>query len=403
MTPLRIVTLAGDPDKEASIAGEMTAQHDVDLVLRCFDRAELLAAIRAGDLDAIVSVGAPGWFDGEAGDEAATAGTNVVGLVENSLEAEHLRGIGATLLPYSSSTAEVLDACRASGSPPPPPPPLGQPSSPLGKVIAVWGPKGAPGRTTVAVELAFALSSSSLDTLVIDGDPYGGDVQQLLGVDEELATVVWAARLAAKHELHSGRLTSELRRAGADGPAIIPGIARPDLWKDVSESGWRQLLGVARATWRYTVVDAGFCLEPDPGAYGTLGEGRNRMTRRTLEEADQVVAVCRSDPLGLKQFLWVFEDLLSLTEPDKVLVVANKSEPADQREVSDLLRRYAGKRPLTYIPDRPNEVHKAVATGRPVCVTTPGSDVAASVRTIAAACGGAVKPRGLLSRLAGAS
>lgn len=398
MTALRVVTLAGEVEREAALAALLGERQDVDLVLRCVDRVELIGAIRGADLDAIVSVGAPVWLDRQVADEAARAGIPVVGVVADPLEADHLAGLGASLIPAAASVDEILDRCTRSDIAPPPPLPSTQPSTPHGRLIALWGPKGAPGRTSVAVELAFELARGEPETLLLDGDPYGGDVQQVLGVVEEVPTVVWAARMAAADELDAVRLALDLRRAGPDGPVFVPGVPRAALWAEVSEFAWRQLLTVVRALFRFTVCDVGFCLEDDaPFA----GRGRNDMARVAVTTAHKVVAVCRSDPIGLKQFVWAFDELTDLVDPDEVAIVANRVREGQESEVADVLRRHTGKRPVAYLPDRPREFTTAGMNGGSVVRRAPRSDLNGAIRAIAAAVGGRVQPAGFLARLAG--
>jgi Mrp family chromosome partitioning ATPase len=43
-------------------------------------------------------------------------------------------------------------------------------------MAAVWGLKGAPGRTTVAVNLAFEAAAARGEVLLVDADTYGGAV-----------------------------------------------------------------------------------------------------------------------------------------------------------------------------------------------------------------------------------
>ena len=40
----------------------------------------------------------------------------------------------------------------------------------------MWGPKGGPGRTTVAVNLAFEAAAAGGEVLLVDADTYGGAV-----------------------------------------------------------------------------------------------------------------------------------------------------------------------------------------------------------------------------------
>jgi MinD-like ATPase involved in chromosome partitioning or flagellar assembly len=397
---LRVVTLAADPDREAAVARALSERSDVELVLRCVDRIELLAALRAGGLDAIISVGAPSWFERGEAAEAARAEVHVVAVVSDPADADRLGGLGASLMPPESSVDELIERSRWSEISPPPLP-SSQPSLPLGTLVAVWGPKGAPGRTTVAIELAAELAAVEPDTLLVDGDPYGGDVLQLLGVTEELPTIIWAARMAAKEELDPGRLLLDMRRAGRKGPVLLPGLPRAELWPDVSDYGWRRLLTVARATFSHTVCDAGGCIEPEPNTYSAPSGGRNRMARESISSADHVVAVLRADPVGLKNFLWSYDELREIVDEDLVLVVANRVHRGDEREVGDLLKTTIGKRPIAYVPDRPQELARAVRMGEPVRILSPGSDICSAVRAVVGAIGGKPRSRGVLTRLSG--
>ncbi|HEU0256408.1 MAG TPA: hypothetical protein VFQ96_01060, partial [Microbacteriaceae bacterium] len=60
-------------------------------------------------------------------------------------------------------------------------PPRGE----AGRVIAVWGGTGAPGRTTIAVGLAGEYAARGEETALCDVDPYGGSIATLLGLLDE--------------------------------------------------------------------------------------------------------------------------------------------------------------------------------------------------------------------------
>jgi MinD-like ATPase involved in chromosome partitioning or flagellar assembly len=401
VTPTRIATLAAEAEHEARAASWLSNRPDCELVLRCMDRVDLLAAIRGGGLDAVVAIGVPTWLDRQCVQEIAQRGVTLVGLVGNSNGAERLTDFGGTVLTLGASPDDVLDACRGK-----PLEPVGQlrtsqPSGHRGRLIVCWGPKGSPGRTRIAIELAAELAHTERGTLLVDGDTYGGDVLQLLGMTEELSNLVWATRMASKDELDAARLVTELRRAGESGPVVVPGIPRAELWPEVSHFGWRQLLSAARGAFRVTVCDVGFCLEPEESAYPASGEGRNRLARHAIDSADQVVAVVRADPVGIKNFLWSFDDLLSLTDQDRIIVVANKVAQGTEPEIAEIVKRHTGRRPLAYVPDSPVAVGSAVALGRPVRDLKPGCDFASAVRTLGAAVGGEPRPRGFMTRLAG--
>ncbi|MBA3430804.1 MAG: hypothetical protein H0U16_04910 [Actinobacteria bacterium] len=398
MTEISVVTLAGDPEREAVLADVLNLHPDVTLLLRCMDRVELLASIRGGGLDAIISVGDPAWFDPQSAEEAARAGVRIVA-VADQLDDKRLSSLGASVVSPDAPLETILERCTVDAAPRVEAIRSAQPNNPTGKLIAVWGPKGAPGRTTVAIELAAELAATATGTLLIDGDLYGGDILQRLGVTEELPTVVWAARLAAADRLDGARLALDVRRIGRNGPVVLPGLPRAELWGEISDFGWRQLLLVARSCFRFTVCDVGFCLERDESPYPGAGEGRNRAARATLREADQVVAVCRCDPIGIKNFIWAFHELRALVEDRDILIVANQAKSSEISAVGDLMRKHLGRRPISYIPRKEADVARAVKEGTTIRDQHSGSDISLAIRSVAAATGGNIPSRGFLERL----
>ena len=91
--------------------------------------------------------------------------------------------------------------CRCSGAPADPEErPAGR-----GRVVAVWGPTGAPGRTTVAVGVADEAARLGVSTLLVDADVYGGVVAQVLGLLDESPGLAGAARQASAGGLDGAR------------------------------------------------------------------------------------------------------------------------------------------------------------------------------------------------------
>lgn len=399
MNPTRVVTLAGLPAAEAEVAPRLAGDPRVDLLLRCVDRVELLGALRGGGLDAVITVGVPVWLDRDALEEISARGCALVGLSDLPDEREMLASWGAAVLEVDADVSVVLARC-SNGSAPVPVRPSSQPETARGRLVSVWGPKGAPGTTTIAIELAFEMAAAE-DVLLLDGDPYGGDVVQHLGVLEEVPTVVWGAATAARDEMDAARLQLDLRASSKSGPALLAGLPRGELWQDVPATGWPKLITTLRASFGVTVCDTGFCLESD--THGALlgGPGRNRMTLAAIEASDQVVAVCRADPVGVKTFLWAFEDLTRSVDPDRIRLVANRVRKGDERELALLLKKHTGKRPVAYVGDVSSLAHRAMTEGRAMKEVEPGSDVASAMRTLAASLGSKVQPRGFLTRLGG--
>jgi len=397
LTPIRIATIAGRSEEEASVAAALEVRRDVDLVMRCVDRVGLLACVRARRVDAVVPVGAPQWLDRETAAEAIAAGVKLVGYGGDRLDVEMLQALGARHLSDNASLDDLVAACSEDEDVSLP---VTRHVTGSGRIVAVWGPKGAPGRTRVAIEVAAEIAATTERTLLVDADPYGGDVLQLLGVIEELPTVVWAARAAARCDLATTVLPA-LRRAWDGGPVLLPGLPRADLWPDITAGGWSELLRVVRTHFDRSIFDVGFCIEEGAGAAMDGSRSRNRMARLTLAEADHVVAVCRADAVGIKNFIASFDGLKEVVDLERVVVVVNRANPTHHSEIRDLLRRQTGKQPVALVPDRPTDIAHAEGTGRALRDARPSSPITAEIRSVAARLGTPVPSRGLLARLGG--
>lgn len=391
----RLVTLAGDGDREASLAIALSGRSDVELLLRCVDRVELLGAIRSGRVDAIVSAGQPEWFDRQCRAEAALAGARVVmvGPTDRAGWPE-----GTVVLPYDAAVDEIVAFAMDS-------PPIAGESKLIdedreGHVVAVWGPKGAPGRTRIAIELACQVSSRDEPAFLVDADPYGGDVSQLLGLVEELPTIIWASRLAAKGGLTKSEIGRELRRIGSDGPVALPGLPRAELWAEISDFAWSELIHVARQYFPYSVVDVGFCFEPPAGPAAL---DRNRMARATLQSSDRIIAVCHPDPVGVKNFIWAFEELCEFVPNVPVSVLLNRAHAKQAKEAAALIKRHLRRNVAAVVPDLNGVIANALTRGLAAREVDRDGDLAAAMETLAVLIGAPMRSRGLMARLAGAA
>ena len=390
MITVRVATVGGDLDLEARLASAIAKRRDAELLLRCVDRIELLAAIRGAGLDALVVAGQPSWLDHQSVSEAATRGVRIVGVSDGEAP------LGASaVLGSDASVDEILEACRNASPANPSLPQVGG----KGRLTTVWGPKGAPGRTRVAIELAFEIQSTQATCALIDADPYGGDVLQSLGIVEEMPTVVWAARAAGRGELSDAQIEQYLRRV-EDGPIIIPGIPRSELWADVSLFGFKALLDSFRGLVDHTVIDVGFSLDTDIPTLDTT-DGRNRMTIAAIRESDRVVAVLRADPLGLKNFLWGFEGLAALVDDDRIVIVANRVRDGQERQIAEIVRKHTGRRPAAYLPDVPSLAESAIELGGRIAADKGAAGYSAAIQSLAISTGARLQPKGVLIKLGG--
>ena len=203
---LQVFTAVTGAAWESELVGALDrADHGVTVVRRCVDVSELLAAAATGTGQAALLSAELRRLDGDAIARLDAAGVAVVGLVEpgDDRAAERLRQLGVRrVLPADADPEEIVRALREAVAGAVPPgrgvadpraalPALGVPDVPAerppggGRVVAVWGPTGAPGRTTVAVGMADEAARLGLATLLVDADVYGGVVAQVLGLLDE--------------------------------------------------------------------------------------------------------------------------------------------------------------------------------------------------------------------------
>jgi Flp pilus assembly CpaE family ATPase len=391
---LRLVTAGAGAAWESALvqacqAGQVAAQ----VVHRCYDLGDLLAVAAAGQAEAAVVAAGTRWLDRDALARLAAAGLAVVGVAPAGDEAsEHrLRQLGLVQVAFDGDGPDALverarDALAAEpgeeeATPASPDQVLAGPEGDTRHVLAaVWGPKGAPGRTTVAVNLAFEAAATGGEVLLVDADTYDGAVAQTLGFLDDAPGLGWAARLVSRGELDVLRLWQSVRRAAPGGPRVLPGLPRAELWTEVRPGDWEAMLDLFRVAFGVTVVDAGFCLEEDEELlYDQVRLRRNAVTRLAVQRADLVVAVARADPVGLHAFIRGYQELRDLGVPaGRIRVVINQLRPGmfggdrPAEQVRAALRRYVGIEPVAVVPYDRAGVDATLLAGQALGEARPG-------------------------------
>ena len=413
--PVPVLTAVSDAVWEAELVVALErGDLGVAVVRRCVDLADLLATATTGSARAVLLSADLRRLDRASLARLAVAGVAVVGLAPpGDDEAERrLRALGVTcVLPSDSTPEELAEAVvLAVGAPDEPStgarnahadpraalPPRAPddedgPTTALGggEVVAVWGPTGAPGRTTVAVQLAGELAGLGRSVLLVDADVYGGVVAQVLGLLDEAPGLAAAARLANQGALDLPSLAGLARSVSPD-LRVLSGVARADRWPELRPAALEVVLELARSLATTTVVDCSFALEQDEElAYDTAAPRRNGATLTVLAAADRVVAVGTADPVGLQRLVRGLGELKEAVPGVDPLVVVNRlratAVPGDaQAEVRAALSRYAGVEQVRFVPLDVGGLDRAVAAGRTLAEAAPTSPVRAAVAALAA-------------------
>lgn len=253
-------------------------------------------------------------------------------------------------------------------------------------VIAVWGPAGSPGRSTLAIELAVELARGGRRTALVDADTHAPSIALALGLVDEGPGFAAACRQAEFGGLDARELTRISTPLGHGGVEVLTGINRPSRWPELSEARVTAALQVCRGWVDHTVVDVAAPLERDEEIVSDLvGPRRNAATLAALSAADLVVAVVAADPIGVSRFLRGYAELRSVIGATPVAVIANRLRPGalgiDARgQVRRALDRFGGIQDIWFAPMDPRSVDAALLAGRPIAEVAPRSPLTLAVR-----------------------
>jgi Flp pilus assembly CpaE family ATPase len=423
---LPVLSLAdGAAWEERLVSAFERGPHPVEIARRCVDVVDLLAVAASGQGRAALVAAAVRRVDADAVDRLRAAGIAVVGVVPRGDVAteDQLRSVGIDhVVPDDAEPAVVAavvgEAVRAAAGgangaatthrafgDPSTSMPVPSASAPLppgagvpvgsevperrGSVVAVWGPTGAPGRTTVAVTLADEIARHGASSLLVDADVYGGTVAAVLGLLDESPGLAAACRQASGQRLDVAALATLCWQLGPR-LRVLTGIPLASRWPELRPTAIPAVLAAARALADFTVIDCGFCVETDEElSFDTLAPRRNGATLSVLDDADLVIVVGAADPIGMQRLVRSLGELRDAEVSAPLWVVLNRVRdgvvPGDARvELTAALERFAGRAPAALLPADGRSLDAALATGRLLSESHPGSPFRHAVVDLAA-------------------
>ena len=418
-----VLTALGEAPWESQVITTLDAAPTVSVVRRCVDVVELLALAGTGLATCALVSAELRRFDADAFDRLRAAEVVVVGVIQRGdaeaeqslavlgvrhfVPADAVSEVFATVLATAVETGVVEPSRNAFGDPSAathaviPPTGTAQPVRPpteRGSVIAVWGPTGAPGRTTVAVGLADELARLERSALLIDSDVYGGVIASTLGLLDESPGLAAACRTAGSSRLDPAGLAG---LAWQLGPRlrVLTGIPRAERWPELRAGGVESVLAAARGLAEFTVVDCGFALETDEElSYDTVAPRRNGATLAVLAAADVIIAVGAADPIGLQRLIRGLVELRDGEFQAPVWVVLNRVRDSvvpgnPEIELTAALQRFSGRSPAAFLPYDRVALDVAMANGKTLAEARPKSHLRQRMAELAAALAGVAAGR----------
>ncbi|MGB3187304.1 MAG: hypothetical protein WBB15_15730 [Ornithinimicrobium sp.] len=303
---------------------------------------------------------------------ASLPSTEVAGVATQASEHDKVADLDAEFAAYLQSSADSGVPESPSGSQATT---ASQPRT-RGQIVAVWGPIGGPGRSTVALNVAAELAVAE-GVLLVDADTYGASLGQMLAILDEAPGIAAAARAADNGTLDAVVL-ARLAREVMPGWQVLTGLPRADRWPELREHAVADVFSRAREVADWTVVDLGFCLEADEEvSFDTLAPRRNGVALRALDTADQVLLVGAADPIGLQRLVRAHHELREHTDAPATVVLSRVRASAvgrdPQRQIEQVLSRLGGVEQIYSIPEDVEAVDAALLAGVSLREIRPGS------------------------------
>ncbi len=396
----------------AYVPGLEQLRGPVTVVRRCEELPDLVAACQSGLARAAIV--APGATELTASlvDRLRFAGVAIVALTDGPVPdaVEGVEYVGSTV--GAAALAEAVSraverfgegSSRPQGSlayaDPRYRPEVAAPSPPQadegpadGRITAVWGPTGSPGRTTVAINMAAELAAAGTTVLLVDADTYGASIGASLGLLDESAGLAQACRIADQGGFTGsalGRIAVSVAIKGAR-LRVLTGITRPDRWPELRPAALGQVLDAARSLAEVTVVDCGFCLEADEElSFDTVAPRRNGAALRCLEVADSVIAVGGADTIGVPRLVKALAELADAVPTAAPRVVFNKVRAAAVGRAPEAQLREAWERfgPAAgidaFLPVDHAAADQALLAGTALLETAPASALRIAIAELA--------------------
>jgi len=261
-------------------------------------------------------------------------------------------------------------------------------AGPRGRLVAVWGPAGAPGRTTVAVHVAAELAARGAQVLLVDADTYASSVAQVLGMLDESPGLVAAVRAGLDGRLDATML-ARLAPTVSPGLRVLTGLTRAGRWSELRPAGLQAVWASGRRLVDHVVVDLAPPLEEDDElSYDTAAPRRNGATLEVLRAADDVLVVGSADPVGLQRLVRALQELAAVAPGAAPQVVVNRVRADSvgrnpRLRVREALDRFAGVRDLRLVPDDRPATDRALLAGRTLAEVAPASPARVGLRAVA--------------------
>ncbi|HEV7741471.1 MAG TPA: regulator, partial [Pseudolysinimonas sp.] len=188
-------------ESEQQLAAE-AARYGHTVLARCSGADELAARVPALRPEAVLVSAAPQYLNAHLLSACDAAGVPLIVTASGPEQHRLARSLGIidaldgepswrVLMPDAAPVADApaadsarVDSPAATDTSSPYAPPTARSRRP-GGVVAVWGPSGAPGRTSLAIAIAAELADAGVSVALADADTHAASIDPALGLLDE--------------------------------------------------------------------------------------------------------------------------------------------------------------------------------------------------------------------------
>jgi pilus assembly protein CpaE len=234
-----------------------------------------------------------------------------------------------------------------------------------GQIIALLGPSGGSGSSTLAANVATVLAQKHAKALLVDMKLESGDLAALL----DLHPTHSLADICQNMTRMDRAMFDRCLVPHSSGLKLLAPPANFRQVKDVTADGVRQSLTLARSLFPYVVLDLDHTFRDEQ--------------LQALKMADTILLVFRLDFASLRNANRTVEYLARLDiRPEKVRLVVNRYGQAQEVPVAKA-EEALGMKVFHFVPEDAKSVNRANNNGVPVVLDYPSAKVAKSLSALA--------------------